>query len=152
MASDSFYSRFTMALPGWALRRIGKWNVPLYRLTRGRIGGRVGRAPVLLLTTTGRKSGEPRTAPVLFMADGDRLVVIGSNAGNDRAPAWALNLMAEPDAQVNVKGDVRAVRGRVAEDAERDVLWRRMNDVYGGFDDYRVKTERDIRLFVLERR
>ena len=152
MVSDRGYSRFSMALPGWALRLIGKWNVPIYRLTRGRVGGRVGRAPVLLITTKGRKSGERRTAPVLYMADGDRLVVIGSNAGNDRPPAWALNLMATPDAEVNVKGDVRPVTARVAEGTERDDLWRRMNGVYGGFDDYRSKTARDIRLFVLERR
>ena len=152
MVSDRGYSRFTMALPGWALRLIGRWNVPIYKLTRGRIGGRVGRAPVLLITTTGRKSGKPRTAPILYMADGDRLVVIGSNAGNDSAPAWALNLLAGPDAEVNVKGDVRTVHARVAEGTERDDLWRRMNEVYGGFDDYRAKTARDIRLFVLERR
>src|SRR3954447_18531560 len=102
MPSDRAFSRFSMSLPDWALRRAGKWNVPLYRATRGRIGGRVGRAPVLLLTTTGRKSGAQRTAPVLYMRDGERLVVIGSNAGNVRAPAWALNLKATPEASVEV--------------------------------------------------
>src|SRR3954463_9714792 len=96
-------SRFSMSLPAWALRWSGKANVPLYRLSRGRIGGRVGRAPVLLLTTTGRKSGAARTAPVLYMRDGERLVVIGSNAGNARAPAWALNLRATPEAEVEVR-------------------------------------------------
>jgi F420H(2)-dependent quinone reductase len=152
MISDRGYSRFTMALPGSFLRVLGKLNVPLYRATRGRIGGRVGRAPVLLLTTTGRRSGESRTAPVLFLADGERLLVIGSNAGNDRPPAWALNLTANPDAEVQVQGDRRKVRARLAEGEERDELWRKMNEQYSGFDDYRNRTKRDIRLFVLEPR
>jgi deazaflavin-dependent oxidoreductase (nitroreductase family) len=152
MPSDRAFSRFSSALPAWALRLAGKWNVPLYRLSRGRIGGRVGRAPVLLLTTTGRKSGQQRTAPVLYMRDGDRLVVIGSNAGNAKPPAWALNLRANGDASVEVGADRRDVRARVAEGEERAELWRRMNEQYGGFEDYRARTSRDIALFVLEPR
>ena len=150
--SDRAYSRFSMAIPAVALRLGGKLNVPLYRASRGRLFGRIGRAPVLLLTTTGRRSGRERTAPVLYLADGERLVVIGSNAGNEHAPAWALNLKAHPDAEVQVKGTQRKVRARVAEGAERDELWRRMNDQYGGFDDYRARTGRQIDLFVLEPR
>ena len=131
---------------------MGKLNVPVYRATRGRLMGRIGRAPVLLLTTTGRKSGEQRTAPVVYLADGERYVVIGSNAGNSRPPAWALNLRADPAAEVEVRGDRRRVRARVAEGEERADLWRRMNEQYGGFDDYRSRTARDIRVFVLEPR
>lgn len=97
MPSDRAWSRFSMALRGPGLRALGKLNVPVYRLTRGRLLGRVGRAPVLLLTTTGRKSGQKRTAPVVFLDDGDRLVVIGSDAGNERPPAWSLNLLANPN-------------------------------------------------------
>jgi deazaflavin-dependent oxidoreductase (nitroreductase family) len=152
MVSDRAYSRFSSALPAWGLRLAGRWNVPLYRLSRGRIGGRVGRAPVLLLTTTGRKSGVSRTAPVLYMKDGERLVVIGSNAGNVRAPAWALNLRATPDASVEVGATKRDVRARVASGDERADLWRRMNEQYGGFEDYKARTSRDIAVFVLEPR
>lgn len=153
MPGDGLYSRFSMAIPDWGLRLIGKYNVPLYRATRGKIGGRVGRAPVLLLTTKGRKSGQLRTAPVLYRAaDDDRLVVIGSNAGNAKSPAWALNLVANPDAEVQVGPQRRKVRARVAEGQERDDLWRHMTDQYSGFDDYRGRTARDIRLFVLEPR
>ena len=152
MLGDKAYSRFSQAVGDAGLRRLGKLNVPIYRATRGRLLGRVGRAPVMLLTTTGRRSGESRTAPVLYMADGDRLVAIGSNAGNQRAPAWALNLKANPDAQVEVRGDRRQVRARVAEGDERADLWRRMNEQYGGFDDYRQRTSRDIAVFVLEPR
>jgi deazaflavin-dependent oxidoreductase (nitroreductase family) len=150
--SDQAYSRFSMSIPAAALRLGGKLNVPVYRATRGRLFGRIGRAPVLLLTTTGRRSGRERTAPVLYLADGARLVVIGSNAGNERAPAWAFNLKAHPDAAVQVGGARRKVRARVADGAERDDLWRRMNDQYGGFDEYRARTGREIDLFVLETR
>src|SRR3954452_6035089 len=142
MPSDRSLSRFSMSLPAWALRWSGKANVPLYRLTRGRVGGRVGRAPVLLLTTTGRKSGASRTAPVLYMRDGERLVVIGSNAGNERPPAWALNLRATPEAEVQVRAARRKVRARVAEGEERDERWRAMNEQYGGFEEYRARTAR----------
>jgi deazaflavin-dependent oxidoreductase (nitroreductase family) len=127
-------------------------NVPMYRLTRGRFGGRIGEAPVLLLTTTGRKSGQPRTAPVVYLADGDRFVVIGSNAGNDKVPAWSLNLKATPEAEVEVGPRRIAVRARVAEGEERAELWRRSNEQYAGFDDYEARTGRDIALFVLEPR
>jgi deazaflavin-dependent oxidoreductase (nitroreductase family) len=139
-----------MAIPDGALKAIGKLNVPLYRATRGRLFGRLDRAPVLLLTTTGRRSGARRTAPVVYLADGDRMVVIGSNAGNARTPAWALNLRANPAADVEVRGSRRRVTARVAEGEERDEFWRRMTEQYAGFDDYRARARREISLFVLE--
>jgi deazaflavin-dependent oxidoreductase (nitroreductase family) len=150
--SDRTLSRFSMALPDRVLRALGRLNVPVYRLTGGRLMAKVGRAPVLLLTTTGRRSGQQRTAPVVYLADGDRLVVLGSNAGNERTPAWSLNLQANPDAEAEIRGERRPVRARVAEGGERAELWRRMTDQYGGFDDYRDRTARDIKLFVLEPR
>jgi deazaflavin-dependent oxidoreductase (nitroreductase family) len=152
MIGDRAYARFSMALPAAGLRAIGKLNVPLYRLSGGRIGGRVSRAPVLLLTTVGRRSGQARTAPVVYLADDERLVVIGSNAGNERTPGWAHNLRAHPDAEVEIGRERRSVRARVAEGQERAALWRRMNDGYAGFDDYDARTARDISLFVLEPR
>jgi deazaflavin-dependent oxidoreductase (nitroreductase family) len=152
MPSDRSLSRLSMAIPDSWLRASGKLNVPLYRLTGGRLGGKVGRAPVCLLTTTGRRSGQPRTAPVLYLADGDRLIVIGSNAGNERAPAWSLNLKANPDSEVEIGSARRSVRARVAEGDERAELWRRMNAQYEGFDHYETRTSRDIAVFVLEPR
>ena len=152
MPSDRTWTRFTTRISGRSLRWIGKLNVPLYRATRGRLMGKVNRSPVLLLTTTGRKSGQKRTAPVLFGRDGDRVVVIGSNAGNVRAPAWALNLLANPEADIQIRGERRSVRAQVAEGEERERLWRAMNEQYEGFDDYAQRTARDIRLFVLENR
>jgi deazaflavin-dependent oxidoreductase (nitroreductase family) len=152
MPSDHAYSRLSMTMPASALRAIGKLNVPVYRLTRGRLMGAVGRAPVLLLTSVGRRSGQPRTAPVLYLADGECLIVIGSNAGNTRAPAWAHNLKANPNAYVQIRGERRQVRARLAEGDERTELWRKMNAQYAGFEAYDERTARDIGVFVLDPR
>jgi F420H(2)-dependent quinone reductase len=152
MFTDQLYARFSMAIGRSGLRMVGKLNVPVYRATGGRLMGTVSGAPVLLLTTTGRRTGTSRTAPVLYMRDGERLVVIGSNAGNQRAPAWSLNLKANPDAQVEVRGRRQAVMARLALDPERGELWRRMNEQYAGFEDYQANTNREIPVFVLEPR
>ena len=100
--SDHTLARISNSLGARGLRWAGKLNIPLYRLSGGRIGGKVGRAPVLLLTTTGRKSGQQRTAPVVYLADGESVVVINTNAGNAKVPAWSLNLKANPEAEVEV--------------------------------------------------
>jgi F420H(2)-dependent quinone reductase len=152
MPSDHAYARATMLLPAGALRFWGKLNVPIYRATGGRLMNKVGRAPVLLLTSTGRRSGQPRTAPVLYLADGERLAVISSNGGNQHAPAWSHNLEANPDAAVEIRGEHRQVRARVAEDEERAELWRKMNEQYAGFAQYDENTSREIAVFVLEPR
>jgi deazaflavin-dependent oxidoreductase (nitroreductase family) len=148
--SDRFYSRLSMSLGATGLRWTGKLNTPLYRLSRGRIGGRVGRAPVLLLTTTGRKSGQPRTCPVVYLKDEGRLVVINTNAGNAKTPAWSLNLKANPEAEVEVGSEKHRVRARIAEGEERSELWRKHNVQYSGFDEYAEKLDRDIAVFVLD--
>ena len=150
MPSDQTLSRMTMSLPPGAVRALGKLSVPLYRASRGRLLGWFGRAPVLLLTTTGRRSGQPRTAPVVYLADGEREVVIGSNVGNARAPAWSLNLKANPLCGVQVRGKRHTARARVAEGEERAKLWAAMNEQYSGFHDYEKRTDRDIAVFVLE--
>ncbi|HWJ42187.1 MAG TPA: nitroreductase/quinone reductase family protein [Solirubrobacterales bacterium] len=152
MPSDGFYSRFSHSLGAKGLRMVGKLNAPVYRLTGGRVGGKVGKGPVLLLTTTGRKSGQKRTAPVLYLADGDRFVVINTNAGNAKVPAWSLNLRADPDAEVEVGRRRTQVRARLAEGEERDDLWRRHMEQYSGWDYYESKLDREIGVFVLEPR
>ena len=152
MPSDRFYSRLSSSLGATGLRWTGKLNVPLYRASGGRVMGKVGRAPVLLLSTIGRKSGEKRTAPVVYLADGERWVVIDTNAGNERLPAWSLNLSANPDAELQVGGRRLAVRGRVATGEERAELWRKHIEQYAGFDDYEAKLNRPISVWVLEPR
>jgi F420H(2)-dependent quinone reductase len=150
--SDHAIARFSHSLGARGLRWAGKLNVPLYRLSGGRIGGKIGRAPVLLLTTTGRKSGQQRTAPVVYLADGENVVVINTNAGNDKVPAWSLNLKANSEAVVERGRRRYAVRARVAEGDERTELWRRHNEQYGGFDDYEQQLEREPSVIVLEPR
>jgi deazaflavin-dependent oxidoreductase (nitroreductase family) len=152
MPKNTFYSRLSMAMPDSWLKATGKLNVPIYRLSRGRVFGYIGTAPVLLLTSTGRRSGQKRTAPVVFLADDDRYIVIGSNAGNERTPAWSYNLQAHPDAAIELRGTRKLVRARVAAGEERGELWRKVNEMYEGFDDYDAKTSRDIAVFVLEPR
>jgi deazaflavin-dependent oxidoreductase (nitroreductase family) len=152
MPSDSALSRLSMALPDSVVRGLGKLNVPIYRASRGRLMGTWGRSPVLLLTTTGRRSGQQRTTPVVYLADGERVVVIGSNTGSTQAPAWSLNLKANPDCTVQVRGERRRTHARVAEGEERAELWRAVNEQYAGFDDYEKRTSRDIAVFVLEPR
>jgi len=152
MPDDHAYSRLSMSMPAGMLQAIGKLNVPVYRLTRGRLMNKVGRAPVLLLSTTGRRSGQPRTAPVLYIADGENVVVVGSNAGNVREPAWSHNLKANPDASIEIRSTRAQVRARVAEGEERARLWQLVNEQYAGFDDYDERTSRDIAVFVLEPR
>lgn len=152
MLSDRFYTRISTNVSAGFLRAIGRWNVPVYRLSRGHVGGKVGKAPVLLLTTTGRKSGQQRTAPVVYGRDGANIVVIGSNAGNSNEPGWSYNLRANPEATIEIGAARSLVRARVAEGEERERLWKSMNLGYEGFDDYAARTDRDIPLFVLESR
>lgn len=152
MPSDRFYSRISMALGDTGLRWVGKLNKPLYRLSGGRVGGSVGKAPVLLLTTTGRKSGKQRTAPVAYLQDGENMVLINTNAGNERVPAWSLNLKANPDAEVEVRRKRLAVRARIAEGEERTNLWDKHMAQYSGWDEYKAKLSREISVIVLEPR
>lgn len=152
MPSDTFWSRFSNSLGTKGLRWTGKLNVPVYRLTGGRVGGSVGKAPVLLLTTTGRKSGQQRTAPVVYLADGERMVLIDTNAGNEKLPAWSLNLSANPEAEVEVGRRRRKVRGRVADGEERAELWRRHIEQFAGFDYYVTLLERTPSVWILEPR
>jgi F420H(2)-dependent quinone reductase len=154
MPSDHFISRFSHSLGARGLRAWGRVNVPIYRLSGGRVAGRIGRAPVLLLTTTGRKSGQKRTAPVVYLEDDGRLSVINTNAGNTRIPAWSRNLDANPEAEVEVGRRKIAVRARPAAGEERAELWRKHNHQYAGFDDYveDLPEDRPITVYLLEPR
>jgi deazaflavin-dependent oxidoreductase (nitroreductase family) len=147
---DRVYSTLTMAMGARGRNCTGKLNVPVYRFSGGRVGGRVGRAPVLLLTSIGRKSGQSRTAPMVYLADGEHLVVIDSNAGHTRTPAWSLNLKANPEAEVEVGSKRWLVRARIAEGEERASLWRRHSEQHSGLDRYETRANRDIAVFVLE--
>lgn len=110
-----------------AMKRWGtRLHATIYRLTRGRLLGRVGGQPVLLLETLGRRTGHRRATPVQYLADGDTLVVVASNGGAARAPAWYLNLRANPDARVQRGRRSIAVRAHETAGQERADLWRRL--------------------------
>lgn len=123
----------------------------VYRLTRGRRGLSPSQS-VLLLTTTGRKTGEPRRVPVLYLRDGERFWVVASGYGKPRHPAWSSNLLANPDAVVHVRGRAVDVRARLASDEEGAALWPRLLKLYPTWETYATWTDRSFRIFCLERR
>jgi deazaflavin-dependent oxidoreductase (nitroreductase family) len=131
-------------------RILGGIHRRVYRVTGGKVGGKIGRLPVLLLTTIGRKSGQLRTQPLAYTRAGDGYAVIASKGGAAQHPLWYLNLRANPLAQVTIGRDVRRVRARDARDEERERLWRALADLYPGYDRYAQKTSRRIPVVVLE--
>lgn len=124
----------------------------IYRWTRGRVGGRLMGLPVLLLTTTGRRSGRPRTSALMYLPRGDDHVVIASVLGEPRHPSWWLNLKARPEAEIQVGARRIAVRAREAEGEEREALWRAVVAKQREYDEYRERTTRRIPVVVLEPR
>jgi deazaflavin-dependent oxidoreductase (nitroreductase family) len=131
-------------------RILGGVHRAVYRLTGGKVGGKIGNARVLLLTTTGRKSGRPRTQPLLYTRAGDGYAVIASKGGAATHPLWYLNLQANPHVEVTVGSVTRQARARDAEGEEREHLWRAMTRVYAGYDRYAERTSRRIPVVVLE--
>jgi deazaflavin-dependent oxidoreductase (nitroreductase family) len=132
-------------------RLTGAIHSALYRVSGGRAGGSFGKAPVLLLTTTGRRSGKRRTAPLLYLEDGERLVVVASKGGDPRNPAWFANLGANPDVEVELGRRRERRRARVASAAERAELWPRLVELYPSYGEYQGKTSREIPVVLLER-
>ena len=130
----------------------GAEHVRVYRETGGERGYNWRGTTILLLTTTGRKSGEPRTTPLIHRVDGDRWVIIASKGGAPDHPAWFKNLQASPEATIEVQADTVPVVASVAEGDERARLWEEMNEVWPDYDTYQAKTDREIPVVVLERR
>jgi deazaflavin-dependent oxidoreductase (nitroreductase family) len=126
----------------------------LYRTTGGRLGHSFPgvRGKMLLLDHVGAKSGAKRTSPLLYVEDGPDIVIVASKGGFPKHPAWFHNLMASPDTTVQVGSERRAVHARVATAEERDRLWAKAVEAYGGYEDYRARTDREIPLVVLEPR
>lgn len=122
-----------------------------FRANAGRVGGNFQGSTLLLLKTTGKKSGEPRTTPLMYMADGERMIVIGSAAGADTHPAWFHNLMAKGRALVEVGTEELPVRAELLAGEERRRLWGKLTARAPGFADYQQKTTREIPLIALSR-
>ena len=116
----------------------------MYEASDGRVGAKSSQGPMLVLSTVGRRTGQPRSTPLLYMRDGEDFVVVASNGGRRQPPAWYLNLQVEPKATVR---DGRRTLGVVAETPgpeEREALWRRLHEFYAGWSHYQTLTDREL--------
>lgn len=129
----------------------GKEHVDRYIATDGAEGHEWQGTTALLLTTTGRKSGEPRTTPLIYQRHGDDLLVVASKGGSDQPPLWYLNLRENPEVEVQVLGDRFRARARTATPEEKPELWSIMTAAWPAYDEYTKKTDREIPVVVLER-
>lgn len=142
------------------VKYMAKGQVAVFRATNGRIGSnwRVGAGltkpvPTLLLEHVGRKSGKQFTTPLLYLRDGENLVIVASQGGLPKDPQWYLNLVTAPDTSVRLRGEgIRQVRARIADDEERVSLWPRLIDLYADFAKYDRWADREIPVVILEPR
>ncbi|MEV0076742.1 nitroreductase/quinone reductase family protein [Nocardia neocaledoniensis] len=146
-------NRFAATKPGsWLIRTATPLDRALLERTDAKytVLGPIG-APVILLTTTGRKSGVARTQPLLYVHDGDTLYVVGSNFGQAHHPAWTANLLANPSATVAIAGERIPVTATLVPDAEKEAVFARFVEITGAYAAYRDRTTRDLRIFALRR-
>jgi deazaflavin-dependent oxidoreductase (nitroreductase family) len=130
----------------------GAEHVQVYRDTGGERGYHWRGTDILLLTTTGRASGEPRTTPLIHRTDGDHWVVVASKGGAPKNPSWYENLKANPQAAIQIKDEEVPVNASTAEGEDRSRLWSLMTEVWPAYDDYQARTEREIPIVVFSRR
>jgi proline iminopeptidase len=135
-----------------AVTLYGAEHVRRYRETGGEVGHiwKEG-STILLLTTKGRRTGEPTTTPLIYARDGDRLVIVASKGGAPEDPGWYRNLVKAPEVEVQLLDDLFPARAHTVEGAERDRLWTRVNEVWPHYAEYQERTEREIPVVVLER-
>ena len=130
--------------------RINDLHRTVFRLSKGRVANRGAGMPVVMVTTTGRKSGKSRTSMLTSpVQDGDRVVLVASNGGDDRDPAWLLNLREHPRVEVTMGGTTRPMTARIASTDEKAELWPRVVAAHKGYADYQQRTDRDIPLVIL---
>ncbi|HWF36386.1 MAG TPA: nitroreductase family deazaflavin-dependent oxidoreductase [Solirubrobacteraceae bacterium] len=129
----------------------GQEHVDRYRETDGEEGHDWQGTSVLILTTTGRRSGNERSTPLIYGTSGDAYLVVASKGGAPEHPAWYLNLSENPEVEVQVKGDRFGARARTATPEERAELWSTMTEQWPAYDEYQTKTDREIPVVVLER-
>jgi deazaflavin-dependent oxidoreductase (nitroreductase family) len=128
----------------------GQEHVDRYRATDGAEGHEWEGTHALLLTTTGRRSGEPRTTPLIYGTEGDSYLVVASNGGSDAPPSWYLNVVSKPEVEVQIKGERFKARARDANAAEKGRMWQVMTSEWPAYDEYQQNTDREIPVVVLE--
>ncbi|MGH8219357.1 MAG: nitroreductase family deazaflavin-dependent oxidoreductase [Steroidobacteraceae bacterium] len=133
----------------WLMGVFVALNVRVYRLSGGRVMGRMARAPILLLTTVGRQSRKRRTTPLLYLEDGNRFAIVASYAGAPRHPAWFLNLEANPQVELQVRNRKLSGTARRASAQEKGQLWPRLVAIYPAYADYQKRTTRDIPIVIV---
>ena len=132
-------------------KAMSRINTFFYRRSNGQgLGGTFQKIPVALLTTTGRKTGEPRVSPLYFLRDSDKVVIAASRGGSNKNPMWYLNLKANPKVQVQIKSEVLELTARDATEQERSKYWPKLVEMYPSYDDYQSWTDRVIPLVVCE--
>jgi deazaflavin-dependent oxidoreductase (nitroreductase family) len=124
-------------------------HVWLYRMSGGTLGSRLSGAPVMLLTTRGRKSGEPRTTPLLYLRDGDKVITVASKGGYPTHPGWYLNLQANPDVEVQIGPERRKMHAETASPQHKAGYWQRLIALYPGYQAYQDRTTREIPVVIL---
>jgi deazaflavin-dependent oxidoreductase (nitroreductase family) len=138
-------------LPDALLRAMTKLHEAVFRVSDGRLASRGSGMPVLMLTTTGRKSGQKRTTMLTSpLQDGDRIVLVASKGGADRHPDWFLNLRDDPHVEITLGGTTRPMTARVADPTEKAELWPRIVGDHANYAGYQAKTDREIPVVVLE--
>ncbi|WOC11800.1 nitroreductase family deazaflavin-dependent oxidoreductase [Gordonia sp. MP11Mi] len=157
MDPNSRPAQLDSPIVGRIIKYGSRLNTKLYRVTGGRLGNRwrVGAAmrkpvPVCLLTTTGRRSGEARTVPLLYLRHGESIVLVASQGGLPANPAWYHNLKANPSVRVQIDSDTGDFTARIADDDERAALWPTLVDLYADFDTYAAWTERTIPVVICD--
>ena len=140
-----------MRLRPAAIRAMGRAHRAVYRLSGGRLLRRVAGMPVLMLTTTGRRTGQARTAPLTYFELGEEIAIVASNGGEDSPPRWWLNLQAEPRATIAIAGCSEEVTARAATTAEHDQLWPVITGTFRAYGDYARRTTRPIPVVILTR-
>lgn len=133
------------------IKWMSRGQTALYKVSKGRIAGSfLEGAPVALVTTIGRKSGEARVVPLLFLREGNRVVLVASQGGSDKHPLWYLNLKANPKVTVQIKDEVLKLTARDATEQERAEYWPKLTAFYKGFDDYQSWTDRVIPVVICD--
>jgi deazaflavin-dependent oxidoreductase (nitroreductase family) len=123
------------------IKRIGKWQTAVYEATGGRLWNKFLGVHCAILTTTGRKTGEARKTPLLYLQQGDEVVMVASQGGFSTEPFWYKNIQANPEVFVQIGANKRAMRARNASDEEKQELWPKLDAIYEGYKEYRARTK-----------